>query len=274
MSKILIVIPARYGSTRLPGKPLLRIRGIEMIKRVAAIAEHVSSQYDDCDYVVATDDQRIESFCQENSIPSVMTSESCKSGTDRSWDAVKHLEQKPEFVINLQGDNPLCPPWFITSLIDEWLGSQTKGVYTAYVPLSWEELDKLREVKKVTPYSGTTVQIDRSGNALTFSKSILPLLRKEEKLREKMALSPVKRHIGLYAYTYEALENFFTWDEGVYEACEGLEQMRFIENETPIKMVEVGYQGRIGMSGVDSPEDVERAEAIIDQCGEFDFLAG
>ncbi|WP_375751450.1 manno-octulosonate cytidylyltransferase [Vibrio sp. HN007] len=273
MSKILIVIPARYGSTRLPGKPLLKIRGIEMIKRVSAIAENVSIQYEDCSYVVATDDERIEKFCQLNNIPSVMTSESCKSGTDRSWDAVKHVEQKPEFVINLQGDNPLCPPWFITSLIDEWLNTQTKGVYTAYVPLNWEELDKLREVKEVTPHSGTTVQIDRSGYAITFSKGILPVLRKEESLREKLAVSPVKRHIGLYAYTYDALESFFEWDEGIYEACEGLEQMRFIENETPIKMVEVGYQGRIGMSGVDSPEDIARAEAIIDQCGEFDFLA-
>lgn len=271
MSKILIVIPARYGSTRLPGKPLLKIRGIEMIKRVAAIADYVSLLYESCSYVVATDDIRIEAFCNENSIPSVMTSKSCNSGTDRCWDTVQNMQNKPEFILNLQGDNPLCPPWFITSLIDEWLNKQSLGVYTAYVSLSWLELDKLKEVKKTTPFSGTTVQIDKSGNALTFSKSILPTIRKEEPLRDELQISPVKRHIGLYAYTYDALENFFKWDEGVYEVCEGLEQMRFVENEVPIKMVEVSYQGRIGMSGVDSPEDISRAEKIIEQCGEFDL---
>ncbi|WP_070971725.1 3-deoxy-manno-octulosonate cytidylyltransferase family protein [Vibrio sonorensis] len=273
MSEVLIVIPARYGSTRLPGKPLKAIAGIEMIKRVADIAANVCTYYRECNYVVATDDQRIQDFCSHHNIPSVMTSESCKSGTDRSWDAVQQLENKPKFVINLQGDNPLCPPWFITALIDEWKRTQIAGVYTAYVALNWQELDKLRETKSVTPHSGTTVQIDKQGYALTFSKAILPVIRKEDAMREQEALSPVKRHIGLYAYTYDALQDFFKWDSGIYEECEGLEQMRFLENGTPIKMVKVGYQGRIGMSGVDSPEDIERAETIIKQCGEFDFYA-
>jgi len=271
MTEVLIVIPARYDSSRLPGKPLKKIFGIEMIKRVADIAAYVSRQYDNCSYVVATDDDRIERFCSENSIPSVMTSKTCNSGTDRSWDAVKNMDGKPEFVLNLQGDNPLCPPWFITGLINDWLNGRKKGVYTAYVPLSWEELNTLKEIKKTTPYSGTTVQIDRKGYALTFSKGILPVLRKEKELRDKFSMSPVKRHIGLYGYTYSALESFFKWDTGVYEECEGLEQMRFLENSIPIKMVEVNYNGRIGMSGVDSPEDIGRAEEIIKTCGEFHF---
>ena len=271
MSEVLIVIPARYGSTRLPGKPLKAIAGVEMIKRVADIAAHVCSNYDNCMYLVATDNELVESFCHENSIPSAMTAESCKSGTDRSWDAVQQFETKPKFIINLQGDNPLCPPWFIAALIDEWQRTQIEGVYTAFVTMDWQELDQLRETKLVTPHSGTTVQIDKQGYALTFSKAILPVIRKEDKMREQQALSPVKRHIGLYAYTYDALQDFFKWDSGVYEGCEGLEQMRFLENGTPIKMVKVDYQGRIGMSGVDSIEDIKRAENIIAECGEFSF---
>lgn len=271
MGKVLIVIPARYGSTRLPGKPLVKINGIEMVKRVASIAAFVCSKFENCSYVVATDDSKIESFCTDNKIPSMMTSESCQSGTDRSWDAVQKLGSKPELIVNLQGDNPLCPPWFISSLIEDWIRTKKSGVYTAHVPLTWAELDSLREMKKVTPYSGTTVQIDKSGYALTFSKSILPLIRKEDSLRAKSNDSPVKRHIGLYAYTYDALESFFNWDTSVYEESEGLEQMRFLENGVSIKMVEVSYDGRKGMSGVDSPEDIQRAEHILTECGEFNL---
>lgn len=267
MSKIIIVIPARYGSTRLPGKPLIKINGIEMIKRVADIAAEVCSQFPECSYLVATDDVRITKFCDANDIPSVMTSEQCKSGTDRSWDAIQSLEERPELIINLQGDNPLCPPWFISALIQSWKEDNSSGVYTPYVSLTWKELDELREAKKTTPYSGTTVQIDKAGHALTFSKTILPTIRKEQSIRKNADISPVKRHIGLYAYTFNALEEFFKWDAGIYEECEGLEQMRFLENCTTVKMVKVYYKGRKGMSGVDSHEDIERAEKILNNIG-------
>ena len=270
-TRILIVIPARYGSTRLPGKPLIRIAGIEMIRRVAAIAAYVSGKVSGCSYVVATDDERVASFCERHSIPAIMTSPSCNSGTERCWDAVQKYNEKPAFIINLQGDNPLCPPWFLEDMITEWERHPEGQVFTPYVQLEWNELDAFYEAKKITPHSGTTVEIDRFGFALTFSKLPLPAIRKREALEKTQERSPIRRHIGLYGYTYFALEQYFQLEPGQYEEPEGLEQMRFIENRIPVKMVEANYRGRKGMSGVDSIEDVARAEAIISQWGEFSF---
>ncbi|NOU51237.1 3-deoxy-manno-octulosonate cytidylyltransferase [Pseudoalteromonas sp. JBTF-M23] len=269
MHKTLIVIPARYGSTRLPGKPLIKIAGREMLLRVADIASDVCQHQAQCEYVVATDDERIVQLCEQNQVPCVMTSEHCSSGTERCYDVLQQLADKPDFIVNLQGDNPLCPPWFISSLIESWRASDVGEVFTPYVELTWQELDKLREVKKSTPFSGTTVQINKAQLALTFSKNIIPAIRKEANMRAASELSPVKRHIGLYGYTAKALEAYFSLPESTYESCEGLEQMRFLENEMAVKMVPVSYQGRTGMSGVDSPEDIERAEAIIASDGEY-----
>lgn len=278
MSKVLIVIPARYASTRLPGKPLLNIAGVAMLKRVANVAACVAAKLEDCAYVIATDDERIADFCNAENLPVVMTAQSCQSGTERCWDAVQKSPHKPEFIVNLQGDNPLCPPWFLTRLIVDWQQQEKTAVqhasqvFTPFVHLSWEELDKLREQKKVTPFSGTTVQINREGYALTFSKIILPAMRKEETLRVQLTKPPVRRHIGLYAYTFDALAQYFSLEAGQYEDPEGLEQMRFLEHGIPVKMVEVDYRGRTGMSGVDSPEDIARAEAIIAKDGEFELV--
>ncbi|CAH9060402.1 3-deoxy-manno-octulosonate cytidylyltransferase [Pseudoalteromonas holothuriae] len=271
MHKTLIVIPARYGSTRLPGKPLIKIAGREMLLRVADMARYVSTSQQGCDYVVATDDERIMQLCQQHNVPCMMTSEQCSSGTERCFDVLKQLTEKPDFIVNLQGDNPFCPPWFISELIQSWRNSEVGEVFTPYVELTWQELDDLRAVKQITPFSGTTVQTNHEQLALTFSKNIIPAIRKEASMRQATTLSPVKRHIGLYGYTASALEAYFTLPESVYESCEGLEQMRFLENSLAVKMVPVSYQGHTGMSGVDSPEDIKRAEAIIARDGEYDL---
>lgn len=268
--KILIIIPARYQSTRLPGKPLVKIAGVEMIKRVAAIAAHVCANNENASYKVATDDERITDFCAANGIPAVMTSDTCRSGTERCRDAVEKESEKPAFIINLQGDNPLCPPSLLQSLIDAWKTSPA-DVFTPYVHLDWAEYDRLLESKKTTPYSGTTVLIDKDGYALAFSKNVIPAIRKPEKAREASPKSPVRRHVGLYAYTYDALESYFTLPPSPYEPdmIEGLEQMRFLYNGRKIKMVEADYGGRKTTGGVDSPEDVARVEAIIAEYGEL-----
>lgn len=269
---ILIVIPARYASTRLPGKPLVKIAGVEMVRRVADIAASICRHNADCNYVVATDDTRITDFCAKAEIPAVMTSESCRSGTERCWDAVNQQQCKPDFIINLQGDNPLCPPWVIQQLIDTWKACPA-DVFTPCIHLDWQEYDRLLESKKSTPYSGTTVLVDHQGYALAFSKSAIPAIRKPEKARETMEKSPVRRHVGLYAYTYTALRTYFNLPESDYEqSCiEGLEQMRFLYNGLKVKMVEVTYRGRKTTSGVDSPEDVARVEAILAEYGEYEL---
>lgn len=273
-SPILIVIPARYASTRLPGKPLVKIAGVEMIKRVADIAAAICRANENCHYVVATDDIRIVDFCRTVDVPAIMTAESCRSGTERCWDAVCRQSTRPEFIINLQGDNPLCPPWVIQQLIDAWRTGEA-DVFTPCIHLSWEEYDRLVESKKSTPYSGTTVLVDKDGYAMAFSKNIIPAIRKPEKATSLLEKSPVRRHIGLYAYTRSALEAYFRLPESAYElSCvEGLEQMRFLFNGLKVKMVESSYRGRKTTAGVDSPEDIARVEAILAEYGEFDLSA-
>jgi len=269
--ELLICIPARYASTRLPAKSLQKIAGIEMIRRVADIAVYVCKHNPHCHYVVATDDERIITFCRQHDIAAVMTSENCKSGTERCWEAVSQLEKHPDLVINLQGDNPLCPPHFLEQLIQAWQKDKEAQVFTPFLHLSWAEYDALKEAKKSTPFSGTTVLIDNQGYALAFSKMMIPAIRKEEKLRKELEKSPVCRHIGLYAYTYNALKSYFDLSPSPYEEPEGLEQMRFLHHHIPVKMVEIDYRGRKSMSGIDSPEDVTRAEVIIAEYGEFDL---
>lgn len=272
MKKILIVIPARYQSSRLPGKPLVKIAGKEMIKRVAEIADFICKKNPDCRYVVATDDERIKHFCQNNHIPVAMTAGTCKSGTERCWDAVQKEKENPDLILNLQGDNPLCPPHIIQSIIDCW-NNYPADVYTPCIHLDWTEYDRLIEAKKVTPYSGTTVLVDKFGYALAFSKNTIPAIRKPEKARAELPKSPVRRHVGLYAYTYDALRSYFSLEPSTYEqsVVEGLEQMRFLFNGARIKMVEVDYRGRKTTSGVDSPEDIARVEEILKEYGEFDL---
>ena len=272
MNNILIIIPARFASTRLPAKPLMKICGKEMIVRVAEIADFVCKKTENCSYIVATDNDKIESFCDKNKIPVLITSEDCKSGTERCWNAVEKRNEKPDFIINLQGDNPLCPPWFLENLIESWSKDKNLSplqVFTPYLHLSWEDYDRFIESKKTTPFSGTSVIFDKNNNALAFSKAVIPNIRNEAKLRQTLDKSPICRHIGLYAYTYTALKAYFEIEHSPYEEPEGLEQMRFLHNNIPIKMIKVDYKGRKSMSGIDSPEDIVRAENIIKEYGEF-----
>ncbi len=250
----------------------MKIAGVEMIRRVADIAACICRHNADCDYVVATDDERIINFCTEFGAPVEMTSDTCRSGTERCWDVVQRRKERPDFVVNLQGDNPLCPPWVIQQLIDACRTEQA-DVFTPCIHLGWEEYDRLVEAKKATPYSGTTVLVDHAGYALAFSKHIIPAVRKPEKAREQMQLSPVRRHVGLYAYNTDALQAYFMLPESPYETgcVEGLEQMRFLFNGLRVKMVETDYRGRKTTAGVDSPEDVQRVEAILREYGEFDL---
>lgn len=274
MTDVLIVIPSRYQSTRLPGKPLVKIKGVEMIKRVAGIAAYVCHENKGCQYVVATDDSRIEDFCLQENINVVMTSVECKNGTERCWEATRKKESetgKPQLIINLQGDNPLCPPWIIQNIIDEWRNDNSAAVYTPYVQLDWNDYDQMLEAKKETPASGTTVITDKNGYALAFSKNIIPAIRNYDKAKQNMDESPIKRHIGLYAYSYDTLKEYTSLVKSIYEQnyIEGLEQMRFLYNALKVKMVKVDYRGRETTSGVDAPEDIARVEAIIDKYGEL-----
>lgn len=107
-------------STRLAGEALSENSRKRNGFRVAEIANYVCNKVEGCNYIVATDHEKIVNFCKENNIAVMMTSENCKSGTERCWDVTTKIAEKPDFIVNLQGDNPLCPPWFIEQLIEAW----------------------------------------------------------------------------------------------------------------------------------------------------------
>jgi len=260
----LIVVPARYGSTRFPGKPLAEINGITMVRRTARIASIAATQIDECYYVVATDDARIAQHCGTHDIPFVMTAETVKTGSDRALSAAQALAKSSgrtfNYIINLQGDAPFTP---VSSIVALAKTIQTGAdVATPYIQLSWAALDALREHKNKTPFSGTTVIVGPDGHAIWFSKNIIPALRNEKAMRELEKLSPVNRHIGLYAYTYEALQRFTSATESHYEKLEGLEQLRVLENGMNIACVRVKPPA-VTMSGIDAPSDIKLAETLI-----------
>lgn len=267
--KTLIVIPARFNSTRFPGKPLAKISGQTMLGRVVNIARAAIGEKQDIELVVATDDASIATHCDEIQVPWVMTPQTCETGTDRALAAVEALKATPRFVLNLQGDAPLTPPEYITALLDKISENPNASMLTPVTQLSWEALDRLKHNKKTTPFSGTCAILNPEGHAIWFSKNIVPAIRKEEALRKTTKLSPIFRHIGLYAYTYDLLKQYVSWPPSFYETLEGLEQLRVLEHGHTIHCVKMPAQTRPSLSGVDSPEDIARAEALIAEYGEL-----
>jgi 3-deoxy-manno-octulosonate cytidylyltransferase (CMP-KDO synthetase) len=267
--KTVIVIPARYASTRLPGKPLAMISGQTMLQRVVRLSLVAADGLQNVSVVVATDDDRIAAYCNEIDVDFLMTPPESPSGTDRAAEAVRQMRDKPDFILNMQGDAPLTPPDFLRAMIEAFAHAPCDAV-TPVTQLSWQQLDKLRENKLTTPFSGTTALFDeKTGNAFWFSKTILPAIRKEKELRETSDKSPVFRHIGLYGYSLAMLEKYINLSESKFEKLEGLEQLRLLENGFTIRCVPVDFKGRANMSGIDSPEDILRAEELIAKHGEL-----
>lgn len=269
-AKFAIAIPARYGSTRFPGKPLAEIAGKTMIARVLEIAKKAAEPYDDVSIFVASDDKHIADHVRNDlGAACINTPTSCKTGSDRVLSALRQLSEWPDFIVNLQGDVPFTPPHVIQKLFDRFLKDPKAEVITPVHRLSWEGVDALRESKKITPFSGTTTVINENGDALWFSKTILPAMRNENDLRESSPLSPVYRHLGIYGFRTDILETFCSLPEGVYEKIEGLEQLRLLENNIRISAVEIEMDKVVLQSGIDSPEDITRAEAYIARHGEI-----
>lgn len=260
MSKLLIVIPARMASTRFPGKPLAEIAGVSMVRRTAKIAADLGANY-----VVATDHDDIFSHCESYDIPAVMTDAALASGSDRALAAADGFAPKADVIVNLQGDAPFTDPSHIQAIIDR-LADTEFDIATPAIQLDWAALDKLRKDKRTTPFSGTTV-IESKGRAIWFSKTIIPALRKEKRLREASPLSPILRHIGLYGFKREALERFTKLPQSPYEKLEGLEQLRALEDGMRIAIVKV-EPPQVSSPGIDTPDDLARAEALIEMYGD------
>jgi 3-deoxy-manno-octulosonate cytidylyltransferase (CMP-KDO synthetase) len=262
----LIVIPARFGSKRLPGKPLVTIAGRTLLERVVDIARRAAKLAGHCELLVATDDPRIEEHAHMLGCPVAMTAAGIQSGSGRACAAATARANRPEIVVNLQGDAPFISPAVIAELLTTARASEAACV-TPVVRLDWPALDAMRAHKQNAPFSGTTCVRAPDGRALWFSKTILPAIRDEEGLRANSDVSPVYRHLGLYAYRLEALEQFEAASPSHYEELEGLEQLRFLEMGRGIDTIEVAPP-RHAMSGIDTPADVALAETLIARWGD------
>lgn len=262
----LIVIPARFGSTRLPGKPLIAIAGRTLLSRVVHVARAAAASVAQCDILVATDDARIAAHAEEIGCDVVMTSPGIRSGSGRACAAALQRRTRPGVVVNLQGDAPFIPADVIADLIMAARTSDAACV-TPLVRLDWDALDAMRAHKTRSPFSGTTCARRADGRALWFSKTILPAIRDEHALRSASPLSPVFRHLGLYAYKLDALAAFEATPPTPYELLEGLEQLRFLEMGLAIQTIEVAPPSH-AMSGIDTPDDVKLAEALIARLGD------
>lgn len=245
-----IVIPARYDSSRFPGKPLARIAGEPMIRHVweracASGAESV---------VIATDDHGIRTHCEQFGARVCMTSQDAESGTDRVADAVDQLGWADEdVVVNLQGDEPLMPVSALREVAEELLDEASADLATLCWPVS--SITELRDPDVVK------VVIARSGSALYFSRAPIPWDRDHPPDQgEGGAPRAVYRHIGLYAYRVGVLRRLANEPTCELETVERLEQLRALWLGLRIQ---VRIATEMPGPGVDTPEDLERVEALL-----------
>lgn len=259
----LLIIPARWGSSRLPGKPLIDLAGKSMLARVLETANNAREDLQGVQVVVTTEDTRVLEHASTLGAYCSLTSASCKTGTDRAQATLAQLnDAQPnnqiQWVINLQGDAPLTPPALIRDLITQLRNHPETKVLTPATQLTWRALDQLRTNKQDSPFSGTTVTFTPNHRALWFSKCIIPAIRKEKQLREISDLSPVWRHIGVYGFRADVLNQYVKLPETHYEALEGLEQLRLLESGIPVHILPAELGDLSALSGVDTPEDAAR----------------
>ncbi|TMM52652.1 3-deoxy-manno-octulosonate cytidylyltransferase [Sulfitobacter sabulilitoris] len=262
---VLIAIPARYASTRYPGKPLADLRGatgksqslIERSWRAAMAVQGVDR------VVVATDDDRIRYAAETFGAEVVMTSPDCANGTERCAEAHAALGGGFEIVVNLQGDAPLTPHWFVEDLIAGLRAAPEADIATPVLRCDGAALNSLLSDRKAGRVGGTTAVFDRAHKALYFSKEVVPFTSKTYLEAEP---TPVFHHVGVYAYRPDALAAYPTWPVGPLEGLEGLEQLRFMENGRGVLCVEVEARGRQFWE-LNNPQDVPKLEAMMAEMG-------
>jgi 3-deoxy-manno-octulosonate cytidylyltransferase (CMP-KDO synthetase) len=236
------VIPARYKSSRLEGKPLADIHGKSMVQHVYERARRASCLDD---VVVATDDERIRSVVQSFGGKAVMTSAEHRSGTDRVAEAVRAMDA--DVVVNIQGDEPMLDPAMLAEVVDPFRSDTSVGVVTLKKRVTHEsDFADPGVVKVVT---------DPAGYALYFSRSLIPYPRK------RTPQFAVFEHLGLYAYTRSALMRLAELPPSELEEIESLEQLRALENGIRILVIETA--SRQEMLSVDTQADLERARELM-----------
>lgn len=241
--KRVVIIPARYKSSRFEGKPLAKICGKPMIQRVYENSKKASEI---TDVAVATDDWRIADAVQTFGGKVVMTSDRNRSGTDRVGEAAEQMGLSPEdIVVNVQGDQPLIDSRCLDEVVEPFATDPSVTMSTlAFKIVRMEEISNPKDVK---------VTFDKSGFALYFSRSPIPFGRDPD------AVFDTYKHLGIYAYTREYLEIFRKLPEGGLEAAEKLEQLRALEHGHRIKVVVTAFDS----PEVDLPEDIRRVERLL-----------
>lgn len=266
---MLVVIPARAGSVRLPLKPLLPIAGVSLLHRTIVYARRALTHIPEAHLLVATDDEAVAAHAREVGCRAVITDAAIASGSGRALAAARLSPTTADLIVNLQGDAPFQPIGALAAIIQA-LSPRDAEVATPVVRLTWEALDALRDHKRAAPFSGTTCARAADGRALWFSKVIIPAIRNEERLRAAGEPCPVWRHIGIYGYRRHALERFEAAPPSELEQLEGLEQLRLLELGLRIEAVEVP-PAPFDISGIDTPADIVRAEALIAAHGDPHF---
>lgn len=237
------VIPARYGSSRLEGKPLADIKGKSMIRRVYEQAQKSAVV---TRTIVATDDERIVSAVEAFGGEALMTSDTCRSGTDRVAETADILGLAPQdILINIQGDQPVFDPRCLEDLIRPF--DRDKALVMSTLAF------KIEDEREITDPKDVKVVFDRNGFALYFSRAQIPFPR------DGQTGVDYYKHLGFYAYTREFLDRIVTLETGICEDVEKLEQLRVLEHGFPIKVAVTPYDS----PEIDLPEDIERIEARL-----------
>jgi len=260
-----ILIPSRYGSTRYPGKSLAPLRGAtgavrSLIRRTWDAACQASGIGQ---VVVATDDARIEAEALGFGAEVAMTSPDCTNGTERCAETLSKLGSRPEIVVNLQGDAPLTPPWFVEALVAAMRVRPEIAVATPVLRCDAVAMESFLADRRAGRVGATTAVFDANGRALYFSKEVLPYTGRALAEGETC---PVFHHVGVYAYRPEALRRYTAMQAGPLERWEGLEQLRFMENGEDVFCVEVEARGAHFWE-LNNPEDVPRIERVLAERG-------
>lgn len=239
--KIIAVIPARFGSTRFPGKPLEKLKNKPILQWVVegARKSQLVKQV-----IVATDDERIRKLCEEIKVDVVMTPSDCPTGTDRIFAATKGLDF--DVVVNVQGDEPLIDQTYIDPLAQAFLNDSALDMATLAHPLDVSDVENKNAVKVIT---------NAKSEAIYFSRFPIPYSREGFEADTKAAF----KHIGLYGYTKAFLQKFCSTKQTSLEKLESLEQLRALYLGAKIKVIEVQKP----TYGVDTPEDLRKLEALL-----------
>ena len=245
--KTIAIIPARYASTRFPGKPLAILGGKPVIQRVY---EQVTTVLNEA--YVATDDERIYNKVQEFGGRVVMTSPNHKSGTDRIEEAVQKIGTDADIIINVQGDEPFIHPSQIEALI-KCFDDPTTQIATLGKPF-----DNDADISLLDNPNSPKIVVDNNSFALYFSRSVIPFIRGVEH-NQWLGKYPFLKHLGIYAYRTQVLHEITRLPQSSLELAENLEQLRWQQN---------GYRIRVGTTnietvGIDTPEDLQRAEDYL-----------